>query len=75
MTEYAATLPEIELHEPALRHRLLMLIAGQDGNALRSRDGKEAFRQRALKAVQDELESLTGERLVDDLFFTSFYVK
>jgi flagellar FliL protein len=75
MTEYASTLPEIELHEPALRHRILMLIAGQDGEVLRTRDGKEAFRRRALEAVQAELESLTGEKLVADLFFTSFYVK
>jgi flagellar protein FliL len=75
MTEYASTLPKIELHEPALRHRILMLIAGQDGNALRTRDGKEAFRLRALEAVQAELEELTGEKLVADLYFTSFYVK
>lgn len=75
MTEYASTLPEIELHEPALRHRILMLITGQDGNALRTRDGKESFRLSALEAVQAELEALTGEKLVHDLYFTSFYVK
>ena len=75
MTEYASELPKIELHEPALRHTILMLIAGQDGNQLKSRKGKESFRLAALDAVQTELKALTGKTLVNDLFFTSYYVK
>jgi flagellar FliL protein len=75
MTEYASELPKIELHEPALRHSILMLIAGQDGNQLKTPDGKEAFRKAALAAVQEQLEELTGKPLVEDLYFTSYYVK
>lgn len=75
MTEYASELPKIELHEPALRHAILMLIAGQDGNRLKTSEGKEAFRQEALGAVQGQLAELAGDKLVKDLFFTSYYVK
>jgi flagellar FliL protein len=75
MTEYASELPKIELHEPALRHTILMLIAGQDGNQLKSREGKESFRMAALDAVQQQLKTLTGKTLVNDLYFTNYYVK
>ncbi len=75
MTQHAQTLPQIELHAAALRHALLMLIAGEDGNQLRSREGKEALRTKALESVQGQLKELTGETLVSDLFFTNYYVK
>jgi flagellar FliL protein len=74
-TEYASELPKIELHEPALRHAMLMLIAGQDGDSLLTADGKEAFRQQALATIQGQLETLTGDPLVADLYFTNYYVK
>lgn len=75
MTRHAQTLPQIELHAAALRHAILMLIAGEDGNQLKSREGKEALRTKALESVQGQLKELTGETLVSDLFFTNYYVK
>lgn len=75
MTQHAQTLPQIELHAAALRHAILMLIAGEDGNQLKSREGKEALRSKALESVQGQLKELTGETLVSDLFFTNYYVK
>lgn len=75
MTEQAAEIAQIELHAPALRHAILMLIAGQDGKKLQTRDGKEALRKAALEAAQTQLEELTGNALVSDLYFTAYYVK
>ncbi len=75
MTEYASELEQIKLHSPALRHSILMLIAGEDGKKLQSRDGKEQLRQAALESVQTQLEELTGDSLVADLYFTAYYVK
>lgn len=75
MTEQAAELPRVELHAPALRHAILMLIAGRDGNTLKTRDGKESLRTAALAAVQDQLETMTGDPIVKDLYFTAYYVK
>lgn len=75
MTEHAAELSKIELHSPALRHSILMLIAGQDGKQLLTRDGKESLRKAALEAVRAQLQELAGAPLVDDLYFTAYYVK
>ncbi len=75
MTEQAAEIPKIELHSPALRHAILMLIAGQDGKQLQTREGKEGLRKEALQAMQAQLEELTGQAIVNDLYFTAYYVK
>ena len=75
MTEYASEIPKIELHAPALRHEILMLIAGQDGKTLQSREGKEELRKAALAAAKAQLKELTGKTIVNDLYFTAYYVK
>ena len=75
MTQYASELSKVELHEPALRHALLMLLASQNGDRLVTRDGKESLRQTALAAVQQHLETLAGDPIISDLFFTNYYVK
>ena len=75
MTKTASEIPKIELHEPALRHNILMLLAGKDGKSLKTRSGKESLRKAALDSVRSRLESLTGSPIVDDLYFTAFYIK
>lgn len=75
MTQRAAKLPQIELHTAALRHALLMLISGKDGPELLTSEGKEQLRKDALAAVRDQLEDLTGDPIVKDLYFTNYYVK
>lgn len=75
MTEYASAVPEIELHMPAIRHTILMLIANQDGKHLKTREGKKELRTKALESVQSTMEEITGRPLVKDLYFTAYYVK
>jgi len=75
MTEYASHVPDIEVHAPAIRHAILMLLAGEDGKLLKTRDGKNALREKALEAVQQTLKDLTEQTMVKDLYFTSYYVK
>jgi len=75
MTEDSADIPKIELHTPALRHGILMLIGGKDGAQLKTREGKEELRQAALESVRTQLQELTGTSIVKDLYFTAYYVK
>lgn len=75
MTEYASAVEDIKLHMPAIRHSILMLIAGEDGKVLKTRDGKKALRTKALEAVRGTLKEITGRPLVNDLYFTAYYVK
>lgn len=75
MTKYASNVDIIKLHMPALRHTILMLIAGADGKQLLTSEGKEALRKQALEAVRKKLEDLTDQPRVKDLYFTAYYVK
>jgi flagellar FliL protein len=74
-TDHASELSKVALHEAALRHAILMLIAGEDGKALQGRAGKERLRKKALAAVQAQLEELAGSPIVSDLYFTNYYVQ
>jgi flagellar FliL protein len=75
MTRQASEIPKIELHVAAVRHAILMLLSGQDGEKLKTREGKEALRKAALDVTKTQLEELTGSPIVDDLYFTAYYVK
>ena len=75
MTKYASKVETIQLHMPALRHAILMLLSGEDGKALTTPEGKEALRKKALETVRKTLEELTDEPMVKDLYFTAYYVK
>lgn len=74
-TDDAMNLPDIELHNAAIRHAILLLAAGQDGKQLQTREGKEALRKNALAAVQTTLKELTGKPMITDLYFTAYYVQ
>lgn len=75
MTTQKERIPDIELHNPALRHELLLLLSEQDGGKLKTQEGKEKFRQDALTAVQTVITEQTGDPIVENLYFTSFYVQ
>ena len=62
-------------YAPALRHELLLLLAEQDGSALQTSAGKEAFRQSAIAALRKLMEKETKQPLIEDLYFTSYYVR
>jgi flagellar FliL protein len=65
----------VEQHNPVIRNNLLMLVGGADLATLSTREGKEALRARALAEVQAVVEAQTGEKGVEDLYFTSFVVQ
>ncbi len=76
MTKDDTNLPDIQLHSPALRHELLLLFSDEKGADLKTPQGKEAARKKALKAVGAVMEKLTGKKdVISDLFFTSFFVQ
>ncbi len=75
MTKDEKQIETIALHTPALRHELLMVFSEQDGDQLKTPKGKESLRKTSLKAVQARLKEISGEALVDDLFFTAIFVQ
>ena len=75
MTEDPDRVSDIALHAPALRHEMLLLLVEQDGSKLTGVAGKAALRQRALAAIRKVLKQKAGDELVQDLYFTSYYVQ
>ena len=75
MTRNEDNIPEIELHAAAIRHDLLLLFSEQQGDELKKPKGKERLRKAALKAIRARMEALSGEARIEDLFFTSYFVK
>lgn len=75
MTGDPDNLEDIQLHNPALRHELLMMFANEDGGKLMTSDGKESLRKRALDAVRGVLQGKTGKPLIEELYFTRYYVQ
>jgi len=75
MTRDEEQLENIKLHAPAIRHELILLLSEQNGKALRTPAGKEAFRKAALTAAQEVIEKLTGTNSINELYFTSFFVQ
>lgn len=65
----------LELHAPAVRHTLLLLLSEQDGRTIKTAEGKEALRKQALSAVSQMMKELSGKDSLQELFFTTFFVQ
>jgi flagellar FliL protein len=66
---------EIKKHMPAVRNAIVMLLSGQQYEVLVTPEGKETLRGQVLAEVQRVLEAQTGEKVVDDIYFTSFVMQ
>ena len=75
ITHDAAYLEVLALHAPAIRHTLLLLLADQDGNRIKTPGGKESLRKKALSQINRLLKEQSGKEAVESLFFTTFFVQ
>jgi flagellar FliL protein len=75
MTEDKGLLEDLRLHDPAIRHALLMLLSEQDGNQIKSAEGKETLRKKAITQIRALIKKETGKEGPNALFFTTFFVQ
>ncbi len=75
MTNDELFLDELNLHGPAIRHSLLLLLSEQDGKSIKSPSGKEALRKKALSTLGKLMQELSGKNELKALFFTTFLVQ
>ncbi|MCU7845858.1 MAG: flagellar basal body-associated FliL family protein [Candidatus Thiodiazotropha sp. (ex Monitilora ramsayi)] len=75
MTKDDTFLEALKLHDPAIRHTLLLLLSEQDGKAIKKPEGKEALRKKALSQVNALMKEQTGKEGLSALFFTTFFVQ
>jgi len=66
---------QIKQNLPIIRNDLNLLFSEQDSATLSTKEGKEALRAAALKAVQDILERETGNPGVEAIYFTNFVMQ
>ncbi|MGD8911335.1 MAG: flagellar basal body-associated FliL family protein [Candidatus Thiodiazotropha sp.] len=75
MTHDVAFLEELNLHAPAIRHSLLLLLSEQNGKDIKTPGGKEELRKKALSTLGELMQELSGKNELEALFFTTFLVR
>jgi len=65
----------VVMHEPLVRHQIVLLLSRQTEESLSASAGQESVRVEALNLVQEALKKETGSPQIDDLLFTSFVVQ
>ena len=75
MTNDETLLEDLRRHDPAIRHTLLMLLSDQDGNKIKTPEGKEALRKEALSQIRTLIKKESGKTSLKALFFTTFLVQ
>jgi flagellar FliL protein len=62
-------------YAPMLRHELLLMLVEQDGRKLMTLQGKEALRKHAIAVLRQLMQKQTKQAVIEDLYFTSYYVQ
>jgi len=70
-----AVLAAVELHMPAIRNDINMLLAGQTFETASTREGKEALREEIKKIIQKVLDAQKVTGAVEAVYFTSFVMQ
>lgn len=65
---------KVEANMPAVRNKLILLFSAQDYEALNTLEGKEDLRKAVLESI-NEVVRLSGDMVVNDVFFTGFVVQ
>ncbi|MDH5444659.1 MAG: flagellar basal body-associated FliL family protein [Gammaproteobacteria bacterium] len=65
----------IEKHMPAIRHTIIMVISGSDVPTIKTSKGKEELRKNTLVALQKTMGDITGEPVIEEVYFTGFIIQ
>jgi flagellar FliL protein len=62
----------LQHNDPALRNGVLDLLSGQDGQALKTRTGKEKLRAALKKEINELIRRYNGPGEIDQVYYSSF---
>ncbi|GIZ13941.1 flagellar basal body-associated FliL family protein [Pseudomonas sp. NCCP-436] len=65
----------LKLHEPLIRHQLVLLFSAQTSETINAPEGREALRQQALQQVQAAITGEEGRPIVEDLLFNNLIIQ
>jgi len=66
---------KIKTHLPLIRNNLLLMLSDLDFATISSFTGKQKIRAEALAEVQSILQEQTGDKGVEELYFTTFVMQ
>jgi flagellar FliL protein len=66
---------EVEIHVPAIRHELILLLSEQDADDMKSPVKREEVRKQATQQVKARIEQLVGSDEVAEVLFSTFLVQ
>ncbi len=75
MTYDETVVDAVRTHMPVLRNNLILLFSEQDATQLITPEGKEALRAATLDSIQKVIEKETGQKGVENVYFTSFVMQ
>lgn len=75
MTRDEAVIAAIQKHMPLVRNNLVMVFGSQEFEGLRTLEGKENLRQKALEEIQAIVSEETGSAGVEKILFTNFVMQ
>lgn len=65
----------VTTHMPAIRNNLVLLYSSQTSESVSTLEGKETLREETLSAIQEILETETGDPGIESVYFTSFVMQ
>ena len=71
----SATAEAVAHHDPLLKNRLVMLLSGQDLEAVRSHEGRADLRAAALEELSMALEEEEAANDIVEVLFTNFLIE
>jgi flagellar FliL protein len=76
MTRDEAVIKAVEENQPPLRDALIMLLAHQTGQTMRSVEGREQVRKQALTELRRVLKEVAGiKKGLEAVYFTDFVIQ
>lgn len=65
----------LKAHMPVIRNKLVMLFSAESFEVLQTPEGKDALREKTLKAMHEILQQEIGEEGVEQVLFTDFVMQ
>ncbi|MCG8670922.1 MAG: flagellar basal body-associated protein FliL [Pseudomonadales bacterium] len=75
MTRDEAVIEALQKHMPLVRNNLVMVFGSQEFEGLKTQEGKEALRQKALEELQTIVSEELGDPGVEKILFTNFVMQ
>jgi flagellar FliL protein len=75
MARSQAVIDSFTLHEPAIKHELLLLFYSQNYDDLNSVEGTKALRKLALEKVNEIISEDVPDTQLENVYFTSLIMQ